>query len=302
MALPAFIRENSIEVCLALWVLPSGYFANQAFRETKIPYSIWSLGSDIYRYGRNPFLYPMMRRIIQEAKGVFADGFDLSKRVEERFGRKCFFLATTRTIPSSPPLSKEISSPPLLLERGQGGLIGKPYRFLFVGRIEKVKGIDLLLESMAYLKREALNAHLTVVGRGGMEEWARSFIKERDLGEHVSWMGNVSDEILASLYESSDCVVIPSRSESIPLVFSEALRFNKRLIVTDVGDMGMLGRQYGVARVIPPTNVMALKEVMKKRVELKDNGNEERNEARREELKQLFDIETSVERFLADYK
>ncbi len=101
-ALPAFIRENKIEVCLALWVLPSGYFANQAFRQTKIPYSVWSLGSDIYRYGKNPFLYPMMRRIIQEARGVFADGFDLSKRVEERFGRKCFFLATTRTIQWSP--------------------------------------------------------------------------------------------------------------------------------------------------------------------------------------------------------
>jgi glycosyltransferase involved in cell wall biosynthesis len=287
ITLPAFIRENSIEVCLALWVLPSGYFANQAFRQTKIPYSVWSLGSDIYRYGRNPFLYPMMRRIIQEAKSVFADGFDLSKRIEERFGRKCFFLATTRTIEKTGPEKPKKPE--------------SPYRFLFVGRIERVKGIDLLLESMAYLKRETLNAHLTVVGRGGMEEWARSFIKERDLGELVSWMGNVSDETLASLYESSDCVVIPSRSESIPLVFSEALRFNKKLIVTDVGDMGMLGRQYGVAQVIPPKNVMALKEVMKKRVELKDNGNEERNEARREELKQLFDIETSVERFLADY-
>jgi glycosyltransferase involved in cell wall biosynthesis len=290
-ALPPFIRENKIEICLALWVLPGGYFANQAFRQTKIPYSIWSLGSDIYRYGGNPFLFPMMRRIIREAKSVFADGFDLSKRVEERFGRKCFFLATTRTIPR----------PAFLIKERQGGMTSKPYRFLFVGRIEKVKGIDLLLESMAFLKEEAVNAHLTVVGRGGMEEWAKRFIKERDLGGHVSWIGNVSDQTLASLYESSDCVVIPSRSESIPLVFSEALRFDKELIVTDVGDMGMLGRQYGVARVIPPEEIRALTEVMKERADLKDNGNQERNETGREELKKLFDIETSVERFLADY-
>lgn len=291
IALPPFIKENKIEACLALWVLPGGYFANQAFRQTKVPYSIWSLGSDIYRYGRNPFLYPTMRRIIQEARGVFADGFDLSRRVEERFGRKCFFLATTRTI----------AGPPDFLKEGQGGFTTNPYRFLFVGRIEKVKGIDLLLESMAGLKEEASSVHLTVVGSGGMEEWARSFIKERGLGGHVSWMGNVSDQTLASLYQSSDCVVIPSRSESIPLVFSEALRFNKDLIVTDVGDMGMLGRQYGVARVIPAENVMALKEVMRKRADRKDHENEERNEAGREELKRLFNIETSVERFLADY-
>ena len=289
-----FIRENRIEVCLALWVLPAGYFANQVFRRTKIPYSIWSLGSDIYRYRKNPLLYPMMRRIIQEARSVFADGFDLSKRIKERFGRSCFFLATTRSLKIMGPGQ---SGKRERLKKSEG-----PYRFLFVGRIEKVKGIDLLLQSMAYLKKEVLSVHLTVVGRGGMEEWVKNFIKEESLEEHVSWMGNVPDETLASLYESSDCVVIPSRSESIPLVFSEALRFNKELIVTDVGDMGMLGRQYGVAWVILSENIMALKEMMKRRVELKENGKEERNEAKREELKRLFDIETSVDRFLADYK
>jgi glycosyltransferase involved in cell wall biosynthesis len=234
-----------------------------------------------------------MKRIIQEAKGVFADGFDLSKRIEERFGRKCFFLATTRTIEKTEPDKREKPEKPKKPE--------SPYRFLFVGRIEKVKGIDLLLHSMAYLKEEALNVHLTVVGRGGMEDWAKSFIQEKALEENISWTGNVSDETLASLYESSDCVVIPSRSESIPLVFSETLRFNKELIVTDVGDMGTLGRQYGVAWVIPPEDAMALKEMMKRRVELQDNGKEGRNETRREELKRLFNIETSVERFLADY-
>lgn len=128
------------------------------------------------------------------------------------------------------------------------------------------------------------------------------FLKEQGLEEHVSWMGNVPDETLAFLYESSDCVVIPSRSESIPLVFSEALRFNKDLIVTDVGDMGMLGRQYGVAWVIPSENIMALREMMKKKVELQAKEKKAEDGAKREELKRLFDIETSVDRFLADYK
>ena len=290
----AFIKENKIEACLALWVLPGGYFANQAFRRTKIPYSVWSLGSDIYRYGQNPFLYPMMKKIIHEARGVFADGFDLSKRIEERFGRKCFFLATTRTIKKIGPDKPE----------KQEGL-KKPedrYRFLFVGRIEKVKGIDLLLQSMAYLKEEALDVHLTVVGSGGMEEWARGFIQDKGLEGSISWMGNVPDETLAFLYESSDCVVIPSRSESIPLVFSEALKFSKDLIVTDVGDMGMLGRRYEAARVIPPGDVIALKESMKKGVELKTKGEEVKGGSKREELNRLFDIETSVDRFLADYE
>jgi len=164
-----------------------------------------------------------------------------------------------------------------------------------------VKGIDLLLHAMALLKEEAWNAHLTVVGSGGMEGWAKQFIHVKALGESVSWMGHVPDEKLASLYESSDCVVIPSRSESIPLVFSEALRFNKDLIVTDVGDMGMLGRQYGVARVVPAENAQALKESMKEMGALREQGKEKGKEDRREELKRLFDMEVSVERFLKDY-
>ena len=285
------LRENKIDACLALWVLPSGYFANHVYRRTGIPYSVWALGSDIYRYGRNPLLYPMMERIIREAKGVFADGFDLSRRVEERFERKCFFLATTRTIPLPPPLVKGSG----------GGLANKPYQFLFVGRIEKVKGIDLLLQSMALLVEEGLNVHLTIVGKGRLEEWGKNFVKQNGMGERVEWKGNVSDEVLASLYASSDCVVIPSRSESIPLVFSEALKFDKELIVTDVGDMGMLGRQYGVAWVIPSEDLIALRAIMKKRVESHDDGKVGNEEGRRTELKRLFNIETSVERFLADY-
>lgn len=285
-----FVKENKIDVCLALWVLPAGYFANYVYRTAGIPYSVWALGSDIYRYGQKAFLRPLMKRIICEARGVFADGFDLARRVEQRFGRKSDFLATTRRIPL----------PPLGIE-GPEKFGVKPYYFLFVGRLEKVKGIDLLLRATALLKEENLNFHLTVVGTGGMEEWVKTFLRQEGIEDRVTFTGILSDISLASLYQSSDCVVIPSRSESIPLVFSEALNFGKELIVTDVGDMGTLGRQYRVAWVIPPEDPKALKEAMKKRVESKDDGIME-GDGKREELKKLFDIETSVERFLEDYK
>jgi glycosyltransferase involved in cell wall biosynthesis len=291
-----FVKNKKIDACLALWVLPGGYFANYAYRQTRIPYSVWALGSDIYRYGKNPFLYSTMKRIIVEARGVFADGFDLTKRVEERFGKKCHFLATTRTIASTP-----------LLEGGEEGLVAEPYRFLFVGRLEKVKGIDLLLQSMAMLSEEDMDVHLTIVGKGSLEEWARNFVHEKRLGKWITLKGNVDDESLASLYTSAQCVVIPSRSESIPLVFSEALNFNKDLIVSDVGDMGSLGRQYEAAWVVPPEDPEALKETMRKRVAFRDHPTIENpprieGNGKRAELKRLFDIETSVDRFLADYK
>jgi hypothetical protein len=64
--------------------------------------------------------------------------------------------------------------------------------------------------------------------------------------------------------------------------------------------MGMLGRQYGVAWVISPEDPVALAEIMRKRVESLDKGGGDK--VKRMELKRLFNIENSVERFLADYR
>ena len=164
-----------------------------------------------------------------------------------------------------------------------------------------MKGIDILLQAMALLMEEGIGAHLTVVGRGGLEEWAKGFVEKRGLGSNVAMLGNVPDDALNSLYASSDCVVIPSRSESIPLVFSEALGFDREMIVADVGDLGGLGRRYGVAEVIPPEDPVSLKEAMKKRVLQNREGPKTGSGEKRAELKRLFDMGASVERFLADY-
>ena len=285
-ALLTFLREKQIETCLALWVIPGGYFASYASRRTGIPYSVWALGSDIYRYGKNPFLYPLMKRIIREARAVFADGFDLVDRIEARYQKKCSFLATTRTISAKEKRDQPHPS--------------SPYRFLFVGRLERVKGIDLLLQSMAMLEvEEGRPALLTVVGRGSLEPWAMEFIEKKGLGSKVTMLGNVPDGVLASLYAASDCVVIPSRSESIPLVFSEALAFDREMVVTDVGDLGRLGREYGVADVIPPGDPGLLKEAMKERIRQNNEGTKTRDGRKRAELKRLFDMDASAERFLA---
>jgi glycosyltransferase involved in cell wall biosynthesis len=289
-ALVEYLEEHQMEACLALWVVPSGYFARYAYKKTSVPYSVWALGSDIYRYGRNPILRYFMKRIVHEARTVYADGFDLVHRIEGLFQKKCVFLATTRTLQPQPQPEPQFQRKPF-----------SPCRFLFVGRLEKVKGIDILLQAMVLLGEERIDAHLTVVGKGGLEEWARGFIEKRGLGPNVTMLGNVPDGVLLSLYASLDCVVIPSRSESIPLVFSEALSFDKEMIVADVGDLGRLGHQYGVADVIPPEDPASLKEAMKKRILQNREGPKTVGEAKRDELKRLFNMETSVERFLADY-
>lgn len=282
--LPKFIEENKIDVCLALWVIPSGYFAYHAHREIGIPYFVWALGTDINKYGRFPIVKSIMKKIIANAQEVFADGFELSEKIERLFHRKCYFLTSARKLPDvERPV--EIDS--------------TEYSFLFVGRLEKVKGIDVLISAMVSLIEENFRAKLYVVGDGPLKDYINKKISKANLHENVILLGSISTEELVSVFKKCNCVVIPSRSESIPLVLSEALNFDKDLIVTDVGDMGYLGKEYRIAEVVPSENASALKEAMKKMVLGETKIEREKNREQIFELKKLFNIETSVDRFLS---
>ena len=121
-ALVDYLMEHQMEACLALWVVPSGYFASYANIKTGVPYSVWALGSDIYRYGKNPILRYFMKRIVRKARTVYADGFDLVHRIEELFQRESVFLAQHGPFIPSPSISLNVN---LLLPIGfssSGGL------------------------------------------------------------------------------------------------------------------------------------------------------------------------------------
>jgi glycosyltransferase involved in cell wall biosynthesis len=168
--------------------------------------------------------------------------------------------------------------------------------FLFVGRHHKIKGLDTLIDAVIRLEHSFPNAryNLTVVGDGELTSQMKNMIDENGLGNKVTFTGKIADGRLYELYSEADCVVIPSRSESIPLVFSEALQFNKPMIVTDVGDMGVLGRRYGVARVVEKENAAALAKGMQDFIEEPFQIDPEK----RNELLSLLMMENSMQKLL----
>jgi len=285
--LPKFIKENRIDVCLALWVIPSGYFTYHAYRKIGTPYAVWALGTDINKYGRFPIVKSVMKKIINNAQEMFADGFELSEKIERLFHRKCYFLTSARKLPDvERPV--EIDS--------------TEYSFLFVGRLEKVKGVDVLISAMVLLIEENFRAKLYVVGDGPLKDYINKKISKANLHENVILLGSISTEELVSVFKKCNCVVIPSRSETISLVLFEALNFDKDLIVTDVGDMGYLAREYKIAEVVPPQNPTALKETMKKMILGEVKIDRKKYKDKHIQLRQLLNMERSVDRFLCTVK
>ncbi len=281
----AAVREARPDFCLAAWALPSGLFARHAKRGLGVPYAVWCLGSDIHTWARKPLFRGLIRRVLSDADLLYADGFALAREAEALSGRPCGFLATTRRTEAAP--AEPVSLDP---ERKH---------FLFVGRWEPVKGLDVLLEAWRALvvTGRSRGAVLHVVGQGrGLRALLEAAAADAALAGSLDVAGWVTPERLAGLYAAVDGVVIPSRRESIPVVFSEALSHGKPLIVSDVGDMGELVRRYRLGRVVPAGSAEALAEALADEIE-RGHALERGKLA---EALELFDVDRAARRLLSD--
>jgi glycosyltransferase involved in cell wall biosynthesis len=100
----------------------------------------------------------------------------------------------------------------------------------FVGRLEPVKGPDLLLE-IASLTRSDLG--FVFVGEGSLEAELEARVRELRLADRVSFVGAVSDALL--LLDQLDALALPSRHEGLPMVLLEAAVVGIPVVAFDVG-------------------------------------------------------------------
>lgn len=280
-ALEALIREKQIQDCLALWAVPSGYIAWRACGPG-VRYSVWALGSDIHTWARRPLVGGLVRRVLRDAEHCFADGIELAAEVKRISGRDCDFLPSTRKLPAA-------AAP---VPRASTGV-----SFLFVGRLEAVKGADVIVDAMRRLLAFGVGARLTMCGTGSMEESLRRTIAAASISERIQLAGSQPADVVAAYMAASDCLVIPSRMESIPIVFSEALQAGIPMLVTDVGDMGELARRHGLASPVAPGDAEALASAMRDFVV---HLEEQRGAYRvaREGLLSIFDLQATADRYL----
>lgn len=117
---------------------------------------------------------------------------------------------------------------------------------LFVGRIEPLKGIDLLLQAMNYLK-DTLNLRLIIIGGDARSQYEMERVKRiyQDLNiQHpVTFQELVKQERLPYYYSAADVCVIPSYYESFGMVALEALACGTPVVTTRVGNMENIIRQ-----------------------------------------------------------
>jgi len=246
-------KEKQIDLFICLWIVPSGlyvYLKNIFFRKT--PYILWSLGSDVYNNKDSFFTRTILRSVIRGSKAVFADGFELCDIIQKISGRECKFL----------PTFHKIDVPKIVVDPSPK----KEINFLYIGRLSHVKGVDVLIEAFKLLKGSDFKCN--IIGDGEMLAALKNEVIKNNLAEKIVFSGKITDENeKATYFNSADCVIIPSRSESIPVVLSEAVQYGKPVITTNAGDMEMLVNKYNLGLVAEKENPAALANTIKKFIE-----------------------------------
>lgn len=111
-------------------------------------------------------------------------------------------------------------------------------QYVFAGRLEKLKGVDLLLKAWMLLGNRA--PELLLCGTGPLETWCDDFIREHHLTT-VKRMGQVPNHVLRMLLAESKAIILPTQCyEGFPMNIAEAFSAGTPVICSNLGNAGAM--------------------------------------------------------------
>lgn len=265
-----FVKKNKIDYILCAWAIPSGIYGLASKLKYGIRYGVWYLGSDLNIYSKFPILNVLIYFLSKKADNLFANSYALAKIATKKY-KKCLMLpASTKIKESIKPIKIELDY--------------KKINILYVGRLEKVKGPDLLVKASKKINSKFV---IRIIGDGTMRG------KLEGLSSNIQFLGYLGLIEMTSYMKASDFLIIPSRNESLPLVILEAANYKLPVLASDVGDCKYVLNKYKVGEVFKKADVydMVLKINKFNFKKFKDSG-------RFNDLVVDYSLDSSVNKFL----
>ena len=263
-AAPVLARKLKTDAVLAFSVLPGGLVGWFLKHLSHIPYVIALQGGDVApeaREGRSlapevPEKISVLRRIIKRgiqhlwrnAGAVIANSNGLAQ-----LARSAHPECPIDVIPAGADVDG-------ITTKDDYGVKGE-VKLLYVGRLAKHKGLDVLLPALARIT-SALKWKLTLVGDG--PEWpvvaaqaARFALIDRI--ELYGWQGW---NALPEIYRNADIFVLPSRDEGMPAALLEAMATGLPVVCTRYSGMGEAVLHSETGLLVPSGDSKALAEAL----------------------------------------
>jgi D-inositol-3-phosphate glycosyltransferase len=175
------------------------------------------------------------QRMMDKASAVVVSTEHEGDAIRSLYGRS---HRNVKTIPAGVDL--DLFRPmPKQAARAALGLNGDKV-VLYVGRLEPLKGVDILIEALSRLDDQT-GIRLMVVGgslEGGELPRLKSWAEQLGLGASVTFTGSVDQSELPLYYNAADVFALPSYYESFGLVALEAMACGTPVVASRVGGLG----------------------------------------------------------------
>jgi len=236
---------------------PNGLYAAALARRTGTPLLVTSHGETVAddhdAFGQSWQLRRGLRWAVAHAAAVTGVSHSVVTDLRERFG-----LTAGIVVPNGVDLGPDDRPSPDDRPGPTHPRPPTPGTVFAVGRLEAVKGYDLLVEALPHLRATVADARLRLGGSGSQEAALRATARRLGVADAVEFLGRLTPDQVADEMASADVVVVPSRREAFGIVVLEAWRSDTALVATDRDGPAELIRDGVDGVLVDPTDPQAL--------------------------------------------
>ncbi len=239
----------------------------------RVPYVICPAG-ELRLFGRSLALKKLFNRFVGRAIVKNASGrIAITSEELPDFEPYGAGPADVRVLPNG--ISPEaLTSQPCTDILSRLGVEKKNY-LLFMGRLNPIKGPDLLLQAFTSVAHQYPDLHVVFAGPdGGMRDQLVGDAEKNGLGQRVHFPGYVSGADKATLYANAMVLCIPSRHEAMSIVVLEAGVVSVPVLLTDQCGFDQVEKMAGgiIVEASAPSLAGGIHELFRRRQDLEQMG------------------------------